>query len=196
MVIIMTGLENIVSIIRQDAQSEAEAIIAKAQAEADKIIDKARAEAQEKGTQLTKGGSDKANDIIERAESAAQLETKKALLFSKQHLLKSVIDEAKLQLEGLEDKEYFDVLIQLAKKYSAQKDGFMLLNANDLGRLPADFEKKIQEIGNITIKKEPANIKNGFLLIYGGIDINCTFDALFEDSAEALQDIVSNILFA
>ena len=196
MVIIMTGLENIVSIIRQDAQSEAEAIIAKAQAEADKIIDKARAEAQEKSTQLTKGGSDKANDIIERAESAAQLETKKALLFSKQHLLKSVIDEAKLQLEGLEDKEYFDVLIHLAKKYSAQKDGFMLLNANDLGRLPADFEKKIQEIGNITIKKEPANIKNGFLLIYGGIDINCTFDALFEDSAEALQDIVSDILFA
>ena len=196
MVIIMTGLENIVSIIRQDAQSEAEAIIAKAQAEADKIIDKARAEAQEKGTQLTKGGSDKANDIIERAESAAQLETKKALLFSKQHLLKSVIDEAKLQLEGLEDKEYFDVLLQLVKKYSAQKDGFMLLNANDLERIPADFEKKIQEIGNITIKKEPANIKNGFLLIYGGIDINCTFDALFEDSAEALQDIVSDILFA
>ena len=196
MVIIMTGLENIVSIIRQDAQSEAEAIIAKAQAEADKIIDKARAEAQEKSTQLTKGGSDKANDIIERAESAAQLETKKALLFSKQHLLKSVIDEAKLQLEGLEDKEYFDVLLQLVKKYSAQKDGFMLLNANDLERIPADFEKKIQEIGNITIKKEPANIKNGFLLIYGGIDINCTFDALFEDSAEALQDIVSDILFA
>ena len=196
MVIIMTGLENIVSIIRQDAQSEAEAIIAKAQAEADKIIDKARAEAQEKSTQLTKGGSDKANDIIERAESAAQLETKKALLFSKQHLLKSVIDEAKLQLEGLEDKEYFDVLLQLVKKYSAQKDGFMLLSANDLDRLPADFEKKVQEIGNITIKKEPANIKNGFLLIYGGIDINCTFDALFEDSAEALQDIVSDILFA
>ena len=196
MVIIMTGLENIVSIIRQDAQSEAEAIIAKAQAEADKIIDKARAEAQEKSTQLTKSGSDKANDIIERAESAAQLETKKALLFSKQHLLKSVIDEAKLQLEGLEDKEYFDVLLQLVKKYSAQKDGFMLLNANDLERIPADFEKKIQEIGNITIKKEPANIKNGFLLIYGGIDINCTFDALFEDSAEALQDIVSDILFA
>ncbi len=192
----MTGLENIVSIIRQDAQNEAAATIDKAQAEAQGIIDRAKAEAEERGKLLIKSGADRADDIIERAESAAQLETKKALLSAKQRLLRNIIDEAKVQLENLEDKDYFDVLIQLLKKYSTHKEGFMLLNEGDLQRLPSDFEAKVKEIGNIAIGKEPAGIKNGFLLIYGGIDINCTFDALFEDSAEDLQDLVSGILFA
>ena len=43
--------------------------------------------------------------------------------------------------------------------------------------------------------KTPCDLPDGFLLVYGGIDVNCTFDALFEAEADALQDIAGGLLF-
>ena len=46
-----------------------------------------------------------------------------------------------------------------------------------------------------TVSKTPCDLPDGFLLVYGGIDVNCTFDALFEAEADALQDIAGGRLF-
>ena len=36
----------------------------------------------------------------------------------------------------------------------------------------------------------------GFILCYGGIEENCSFDAIFDSAREHLQDAVQRILFA
>ena len=74
----------------------------------------------------------------------------------------------------------------------------MRLNAADLGRLPADFEAQVNRAagrGHITVSRTPCSLPDGFLLVCGGIDVNCTFDALFEAEADALQDIAGGLLF-
>jgi len=193
----MTGIENITAIIRQDAEESARHIISDAEAQVKKMLDEAKKQGGEKASAVEKNGSNKAKDLVDRAKSAAELEKKKNLLKAKQEIIGEVIGEAKKRLEQLGDDEYFAVIMRLVNKYSTTQDGKMLMNKKDLARLPAQFEASLKNNanGNLTLVHEPAAIKNGFLLIYGGIDINCTFDALFEESTEALQDTVSNILF-
>lgn len=182
----MTGLEKIIGIIRQDAIDEAKMITDRAEAEAGEVISAANAEAQKETELAIAKGQAKADDIIARAKSAAQLETRKTLLFSKQEIIGDTIDAAKNSLAELEDEKYFAILISLLKKHYSSGDGIMKLAQKDLAKLPADFEKKVKEIGRISISNDAAPINNGFLLIYGGIEINCSFDALFEDAAEEL----------
>ena len=38
-------------------------------------------------------------------------------------------------------------------------------------------------------------IPDGFLLVYGGIDVNCTFASLFEAAGDTLQDLAGGMLF-
>ena len=43
--------------------------------------------------------------------------------------------------------------------------------------------------------KEPRPIEDGFVLVYGGIEENCTFRALMDAKKDQLQDTVNQILF-
>ena len=53
----------------------------------------------------------------------------------------------------------------------------------------------LPENGSLTVSRTPADIENGFVLRYGGIDENCSLRALFEEKRETLQDIVNKILW-
>ena len=49
--------------------------------------------------------------------------------------------------------------------------------------------------GNLTISKESRNIDGGFVLVYGGIEENCSIQALFHSEREYLADKVHENLF-
>ncbi|MDO4459860.1 MAG: V-type ATP synthase subunit E [Clostridia bacterium] len=193
----MAGIENITAIIKQDADEQARQIISDANAKAAEMIKEAEAEGDAKASALEKAGTEKQSAAVERAKSSADLDRRRSLLKAKQEIIADVIAKAKESLAGLDDKAYFETLIKLVKKYSTQDEGKIVMNAKDLARVPADFEKKANEVskGKLTLSKEPVKINNGFLLLYDGIDINCTFDSLFEDNSEALLDKVSGIIF-
>ena len=95
------------------------------------------------------------------------------------------------------DAEYFEVLLHLLQKNAAPGKAEMRFAAKDLARKPADFDRKVSEIpgAQITVSPVPAQIEDGFLLVYDGIDINCTFDALFSAQADELSDIAGRVLF-
>ena len=66
--------------------------------------------------------------------------------------------------------------------------------------MPADFEKKIEAAaqengGSLTLQKEPKEIPDGFILVYGGVEENCTLKALFDAKKDQLQDRVNEMLF-
>ena len=48
---------------------------------------------------------------------------------------------------------------------------------------------------SLKISREAREIEGGFVLSYGGIEENCSFDALFASAGEQLQDVVQKILF-
>ncbi len=195
----MTGLENILSQINEDAQREAGEKIAAAKAEADEILKAAGEDAARISQTMIQDGEKAAQDIRDRAESAALLERRNAMLSFKQQLICKAIDNTRAALENAPEQEYFDLLLRLVSKSAVAGKAEMRLNRRDLDRLPADFAAALKQAApqaDITVSPAPCDIESGFLLAYGGIDINCTFRAIFEDAESELRDAAGNTLFS
>ena len=47
----------------------------------------------------------------------------------------------------------------------------------------------------LTVTEDPAPIEAGFILKYGGIEQNCSFDAVFAGESENLSDKAGRLLF-
>lgn len=194
----MAGIESITSLIKQEATENAEKIISEANKTANEILAEAKKAADEKTKAALATEKAEADAVINKAKSAAELQKRRDLLCAKQEIITEIIEKAKKTLSSLPDKEYFELLIKLVKKYETGQEGVLALGANDLKRVPSDFEESLKKASEnkLTLSKEPINIKNGFLLLYGGIDINLSFDSLFDENLEELTDKVSAIVFA
>lgn len=196
----MAGLEKIIERIASDSAAKCDGIIFDAQNEAQKIKDAAAQQSSDNQAAIVEAANKEAKAIVDMAESGAELEGKKELLATRVEIINKAIDVASKKLGDMPDDEYFAALYALAKKYAQSGEGTMLLSKKDLGRLPKDFDKKINEglakDAKISVAKDPANISDGFILVYGDVEINCTFDALIEDSRDAIKDELFSIIFA
>ena len=100
----------------------------------------------------------------------------------------------------LDDAEYFDTLIKIAKKYVLPQEGEIILSKKDTARMPENFEKLLNDSisdssAKLTIAKQTQETNGGFILNYGGMEVNCTFNALFASAKEEMQDKVREMLF-
>jgi V/A-type H+-transporting ATPase subunit E len=197
----MTGLEKILNAIEADAKHAADVVLKQAKQEAEQIMATAKALADEKCAEIASRAELDVQAAISRGESAAALQEKKALLDAKQHLISDIIGKARKSLDSLPEQEYTELILKLVSKYAHQKPGKILFSAADKKRLPADIDKRIKDAlagkkkAELTVSEENAEISGGFLLVYGDIEENCTFDALFEAAREDLQDKVNAFLF-
>ena len=75
----------------------------------------------------------------------------------------------------------------------------MYLSERDLDRLPEDFEEKVNSLifekGALMISKKPGNLENGFILVYGDMEVNCTLRAVFDEKHDLLKDLLGKALF-
>lgn len=194
----MTGLENILGAITGEAQAQADELLGKAREQAAAQLEQAKADAAQAGQDVQARGQQEADAIRERAQSAADLARRNAMLAFKQEMLTETLEKVRAGLENAPAEEYFPALVQLAGKYAKAGRAELRLNRRDLDRLPADFEKQVQAAApqaQIALSKEPANIGSGFLLVYEGIDVNCSYEALFADAENQLRDSLSRLLF-
>ena len=197
----MTGLEKIIEKIGLDAQNAGAEVQAKADAHCAELLDNARAQCERIDAQAEADAVALRADILSRGESGAQMQRKNRILKAKQEMIHGVIDAAKKKLLGLDGIDYFVLLGKLAEKYAQSGDGVMFLSEADLARVPAYFRGTLAEIGqkkggSLTLSDEPRDLNGGFVLAYGGIEENCTFEALFEENKERLQDVVREKLFS
>ena len=97
-------------------------------------------------------------------------------------------------------EDYFEMLLKILEKYVQPLDGEIFFSPADLKELPAGYEEKIiacanAKGGNLRVSEEGRDIENGFVLAYGGIEENCTLQAMFEAKKDELSDKVHQILF-
>jgi hypothetical protein len=112
----------------------------------------------------------------------------------------AVLDKAREKLLAMPDAAYFDAMIKLVEKNALDQPGEIRFNSRDLARLPQDYATRIENAafkhgGRLALSKSAADIDGGFLLIYEGIEQNCSVAALFETNAEELSDKIQKILF-
>jgi V/A-type H+-transporting ATPase subunit E len=197
----MTGLEKIIKAIETEARSNADTIIAEANAEAERILSLAKEEAAKNVANIAEKPASEIKAIMNRAESAARLLKRQRILDAKQEVINDIILKAKNKLTSLPDTEYFDIILQIVKKHAHPQAGIIMFSRADLDRLPKKFEKSLDEAikgipnASLTISKEDARLDGGFILVYGDIEENCSFEALFSEAKEELQDKVNAFLF-
>lgn len=197
----MTGLDKIVKDIEDESLVKAAKIIEEAKARAEEIMAKAKAEGEQKCAEIEERSKNEVQSFLNRSKSSAKLQEKKLILNAKQVIISEVLEKAKKSLTELPDNEYFEYILKMISKYALVQAGSLLFSSKDLKRLPEGFEESVREAlkekagASLTILTETRNVDGGFILIYGDIEINCSFDALFLAAKENLQDKVCEILF-
>lgn len=197
----MTGLEKILKAIEAEAQAGADAVLTQAKQEAEAIVAKAKSEAEAKCKAINEKSDIEVKAAMKRAESAAALAEKKILLDAKQQMISNIIASARMKLAELDDSQYSNIILAMVKKYAHNKPGKILFSAADKARLTKDFENTLKQSleaksnAALTIASEEPPFEGGFLLVYGDIEENCSFDALFAEERDNLQDKVNSLLF-
>lgn len=196
----MAGLDKIINEIQADASKAAAERISKANKEAEQIKAQAEKEALEITEKMNRDLADKLQAGKLAAESAASLKKRRSLLAEKQKLIEEVILDAKNEVLSLPVEHYFKLMEKLIEDNASSEEASIVFNEKDRERLPADFETKVAEIGakkggKLSISKETRKIDGGFVLVYKGIDQNCSISSIFETNIEALQDKIQKLLF-
>ena len=196
----MSGLDKITARIMEESAVKAKAISDEAVQQAEAIKAAGEKKAAEECERISKKAEASVRGFKDKGQASALLRTKQIMLWGRQELIHEVIETARQQLNSLSDAEYKDFIVKLFSKHLPDEDAVLLLNSRDKARLGEDTldELKAAALANgakLTVSDEPADIKNGFVLSYGGIEENCTIDALIDQSMEDLQDKVKEILF-
>ena len=179
----MTGLEKILSQIQQESDDRCREIEENAKEQAEKIIEKA----SDKKAELT----------VETAQSSAQLTQNRALLSEKLEIIDDMLARSLEVIKALPKKEYYEILKELIYKNARQGEGELRLSKEDTAKLPSNFIDSVNNsLKNSEIKLgKSTNIDSGFILVYGDIDVNCSFDAIASEKKDELRDTLNNLLF-
>lgn len=196
----MAGIDKITKEIELEADKEAASIVSAAEAAAQAARDKADKKRQAFISSADEKLSKKLAEENKKTQSQCEQAEKLILLETKQFLIEDILRKAKVKLliQGKED--YFDTLLKLLEKSVQADKGELMLNEKDMGRIPSDFEAKANAVatkkgGTVELSKNTVDIEGGFILKYGNIEINSSFDAIFDENRDELMDIVNGILW-
>lgn len=193
----MNGLDKILDEIKMESDEVSASIIKEAQDKASEIAQQARQKGEEAVKRIDGDTKQKCDDILARGRSASELYKRKEALKAKQDIISRVLLDAKTTLLNLPEDKYFERILQMIEKHALEEEGEIVFSERDKKRLPKLFEAKLKLASKNKLKlaQQPARIDGGFLLLYGGIEENCSFEALFSDMHEQLQDEVRTLLF-
>lgn len=193
----MAGIDKMIRQIEDDTKAVCGDILAKAQSKAEKIEAEARVQADKITADAKRKTAARVADIEKRGESSAALEERKVALYTKQSIITDMLKTGMDHAKNLPDDEYFELILQMVEKNSQPSDGMISFGQKDLDRLPRDYIAKINSVskGKLTLSDKAAAIDAGFILIYGGIEENCSFDAIYMSEADNLSDRAGKLLF-
>lgn len=196
----MTGIDKIIAQIGADADELARAMIEAAKNSAREEKKAAIEKASQQCAQIRRQSEKDVADCLDRAKSAAAVQKRKLVLSAKQKLIAEIIEAAHHSLLEMPDNEYFTTLLKMVAKYALPQNGEILFSLADYQRLPTDFQELVNTVlpdKNRILAIADCNrpIDGGFILVYGEIEVNCSFAALFDSAKDRLQDQVNEVLF-
>ena len=196
----MTGLDKMISQILEEANAAASKKEADAKANAEAILAEAKKEADGLKAAMEEKSEKEVTAYKSRAKSSDEQKRRTALLLAKQEIISGMIDTAHEKFCSMEPDIYFETIVKMVEKFALPEEGEILFSPKDLERMPEDVPARITRAakdrgGNLSISKETREMDGGFVLVYGGIEENCTFKAIFDSRKDDLQDQVHRLLF-
>ena len=161
--------------------------------QAQEIVNAAMEEGKKITSEITMDAIKKEKQIIDSAKNSARQLEKQQALKTKQAAIAKVIECAKEKLYNLSDEKYLEIVEKMLKTYAHKNErGLIAFNEKDKGRI----DEKVYSSYGLSLSENSANIDGGFVLIYGGIEENCSFEAIIDSKKEELSDKIASLLFA
>jgi V/A-type H+-transporting ATPase subunit E len=196
------GIDRIKEQILEDAQVDAERIITEAEDRARALKEKKAEEAGNLRQRLIEESSLKAQERKRRMLTAANLEMKKNILAVKQEMINKVLEEALNAIEQMPVAEYRSIIAEMLMDTVISGDETVVFSERDQDRLDAGFlagvNIKLREQGKkgeLKLAPQRGRFRSGFVLVYGGLEINNSFESIIRMSRNELESEVAEILF-
>lgn len=164
------------------AQKNVEGIIKDAQEKAQNIIDKSKEEAN---TEIS--------NIEKRYKSLAISQERKIILSKRQEMILQTLEDAKLNLEKMDESEKENLYIEILEKtLSNNEKQEVQFNSKDI-----DLAKKVQKKVSkpFEISKENGDFLGGFVIYNGNVETNMTFEMTIKHYKDELLAIAAKELF-
>jgi len=197
------SLEKIIDRIKQDTQTQFDEIKSKALVNADEIIQKAKESSDSYKEQALINAQKSAQQHKQRLISTAVLEFRKDMLKEKQDAIDSAFQESVNNLVNMKDDEYRKVIKKMLLASVQTGEEEIIISSRDRSKITEIFIKDINKElaktgkkGNLRLSKNHYDILGGFILKSGNIELNNSFESLFNSFREDLEAEVSKILFA
>lgn len=131
----MDGIEKITAKIQQDAEREVAALMAQTEEKVAAIQAQAAAQAEQERGDILARGRRAADERLERLQSAAQMETRKLILASKQEVVGEAFEKAVDYLCDLPENKLVELLTALAVEASATGKEALIFSVKDRARI-------------------------------------------------------------
>lgn len=194
----MSGLDRIIEKINADSLASCREITDQAQKRAQDIVSDADERAKQVYAEIIADAEKKAQSIMTMSEANVSGIARRAELSAKVEAVDAAIEAAYDAMCDMGADEYFAALEKLAVRNAGKGEGELRLSKRDLDRVPSGFADRINAAltdGSVKLSGQSADIDNGFILVYGDIEMNCTFRALINEQKDIVREKVCGVIF-
>ena len=195
----MSGIDKILQEIEEEGRAAADRITQEAGEKIENLRKEILEKAQARCEEIRAQGGRESRGILERGASGAELLSRRMILEAKQELLAELLRKAQESIYQMENHEYFALIRRIVAKNALPRPGELLLSPEDRERLPEGFEKELAgllpEGGSLKVSSETRDIRGGCVLLYDGVEENCSIEALFSAGKDEMTDLARSILF-
>ncbi len=194
----MSGLDRIIEKINADSLASCREIADQAQKRAQDIVSDADERAEQVYAEIIADAEKKAQSIMTMSDANVSGIARRAELSAKVEAVDAAIEAAYDAMCDMGADEYFAALEKLAVRNAGKGEGELRLSKRDLDRVPSGFADRINAAltdGSVKLSGQSADIDNGFILVYGDIEMNCTFRALINEQKDIVREQVCGVIF-
>ena len=198
----MKGTEKIIAHSRADGDAEAKKIIDAASKQAEEKRAESFKAALSEYEKLMQAGNAECEDILSGSRRIAEMEAKKSVLSVKQEMISAAFDAAREEIVNMPRDKYTQFLARMAAEAAASGMEEIVLNARDKAEVGKSVCKAANELlsakgtpGKLTVSEDTADISGGVIVRFGGIETNCSIDALIRQRRSGLSTEVAAAMF-
>lgn len=198
----MKGTEKIIAHIWADGDAEAKKIIDAASKQAEEKRAESFKAALSEYEKLMQAGNAECEDILSGSRRIAEMEAKKSVLSVKQEMISAAFDAAREEIVNMPRDKYTQFLARMAAEAAASGMEEIVLNARDKAEVGKSVCKAANELlsakgtpGKLTVSEDTADISGGVIVRFGGIETNCSIDALIRQRRSGLSTEVAAAMF-
>lgn len=191
-------MKKIIDDILTEAQNEAQAILEKAKGTVAERLRVTQNECEKIENNERERCRVEISRLIKLSESARASRRRTRLLEIKQEIIEGETAAAYRAVSEIKGDEYERLLAGLLS--SKLREGKCIIYLPKNKKPSKSLEKTIQELAkkkccSYAISYDREAVRDGFVLAYGKIEENCTFDALFNEKRSEITDMAAQLLF-